>query len=87
LTVFSELIETPIKIFHGFQSEIVTISAQRQAQLADADKNLNLEPILRLRFTFVNFYSAAGSLARVENKNILYYFEKRSSLGTTTLAL
>jgi hypothetical protein len=28
----------------------------------------------------VNFYNAAGSLARFENKNILFFFEKRSSL-------
>jgi hypothetical protein len=28
----------------------------------------------------VNFYNATGSLARFENKNILFYFEKRSSL-------
>jgi hypothetical protein len=28
----------------------------------------------------VNFYNAMGSLARFENKNILFYFEKRSSL-------
>jgi hypothetical protein len=28
----------------------------------------------------VNFYNATGSLARFESKNILYYFEKRSSL-------
>jgi hypothetical protein len=28
----------------------------------------------------VNFYNATGSLARFENKNILWYFEKRSSL-------
>jgi hypothetical protein len=34
----------------------------------------------------VNFYYATGSLARFENKNILFYFEKRSS-RTTTLAL
>jgi hypothetical protein len=27
-----------------------------------------------------NFYNATGSLARFENKNILFYFEKRSSL-------
>jgi hypothetical protein len=26
----------------------------------------------------VNFYNATGSLARFENKNIFYYFEKRS---------
>jgi hypothetical protein len=35
----------------------------------------------------VNFYNATGSLARIENKNILFYFEKRSSLVCTTLAL
>jgi hypothetical protein len=28
----------------------------------------------------VNFYNATGSLERFENKNILCYFEKRSSL-------
>jgi hypothetical protein len=28
----------------------------------------------------VNFYNAMGSLARFENKNILFYFVKRSSL-------
>jgi hypothetical protein len=28
----------------------------------------------------VNFYNATGSLARFENKNILFCFEKRSSL-------
>jgi hypothetical protein len=28
----------------------------------------------------VNFYNATGSIARFENKNILFYFEKRSSL-------
>jgi hypothetical protein len=28
----------------------------------------------------VNFYNAAGSLACFVNKNILFYFEKRSSL-------
>jgi hypothetical protein len=29
--------------------------------------------------SFVNFYNATGSLARFENKNILFYFEKCSS--------
>jgi hypothetical protein len=29
----------------------------------------------------VNFYNATGSLARFENKNILFYFEKRSSVA------
>jgi hypothetical protein len=28
----------------------------------------------------VNFYNATGSLARFENKNILFYFEKRCRL-------
>jgi hypothetical protein len=28
----------------------------------------------------INFYNATGSLARFENKNILFYFEKRPSL-------
>jgi hypothetical protein len=28
----------------------------------------------------VNFYNATGSPARFENKNILFYFDKRSSL-------
>jgi hypothetical protein len=28
----------------------------------------------------VNFYNATGSLARFENENILFFFEKRSSL-------
>jgi hypothetical protein len=28
----------------------------------------------------VNVYNGTGSLARFENKNILFYFEKRSSL-------
>jgi hypothetical protein len=28
----------------------------------------------------VNFYNATGSLACCENKNIFFYFEKRSSL-------
>jgi hypothetical protein len=27
-----------------------------------------------------NFYNATGSLARFENKNAFFYFEKRSSL-------
>jgi hypothetical protein len=35
----------------------------------------------------VNFYNAMGGLTRFENKNILFYFEKRSMLPTTTLAL
>jgi hypothetical protein len=35
----------------------------------------------------VNFYNATGSLARFENKNIFSYFEKRSSLPITALAL
>jgi hypothetical protein len=35
----------------------------------------------------VNFYNTTGSLARFENKSILFYFEKRSSLHTATLAL
>jgi hypothetical protein len=34
----------------------------------------------------VNFYNATESLACFENKIILLNFEKRSSLGTTTLA-
>jgi hypothetical protein len=28
----------------------------------------------------VNFYNSAGSLARFENKNIFFFYEKRSSL-------
>jgi hypothetical protein len=28
----------------------------------------------------VNFYNSTGSRARFENKNIFFYFEKRSSL-------
>jgi hypothetical protein len=35
----------------------------------------------------VNAYNSTGSLARFQNKKILFYFEKCSSLGTTTLAL
>jgi hypothetical protein len=35
----------------------------------------------------VIFYNTTGSLARFENKNILFYFEKRCRLHTTTLAL
>jgi hypothetical protein len=31
----------------------------------------------------VNFYNATGSLARLENKNILFFFEKRCSLLCT----
>jgi hypothetical protein len=34
-----------------------------------------------------NFYNDTGSLARFVNKNIFFYFEKRSSLLHTTLAL
>jgi hypothetical protein len=30
--------------------------------------------------SIVNFYNATGSLARFENKNIIFYFLKRSSL-------
>jgi hypothetical protein len=30
--------------------------------------------------SIVNFYNATGNKARFENKNILFYFEKRSSL-------
>jgi hypothetical protein len=37
--------------------------------------------------SIVNFYNAKGSPARFENKNILFCFEKRSSLGTATLVL
>jgi hypothetical protein len=33
----------------------------------------------------VNFYNATGSLARFENKNVLFYIEKR--LLPTTVAL
>jgi hypothetical protein len=36
--------------------------------------------IASYKATVVNFYNAAGSLARFENKNISFYFEKRSSL-------
>jgi hypothetical protein len=35
----------------------------------------------------VNFCNTTDSLARFENKIIFFYFEKHSSLGTTTLAL
>jgi hypothetical protein len=35
----------------------------------------------------VNFYNPTGSLTHLENKNILLYFEQRSSLLCTTLAL
>jgi hypothetical protein len=36
----------------------------------------------------VNFYNATDSLARFENKkNILFFFEKRSSILSTLLAL
>jgi hypothetical protein len=34
-----------------------------------------------------SIYNATGSLARFENKNSLFYFEKRSSLLHTPLAL
>jgi hypothetical protein len=41
------------------------------------------ETILRLRFTYndsvLNFYNAKGYLARFENKNILFLFEKCSA--------
>jgi hypothetical protein len=37
--------------------------------------------------SIVNFYNATGSLARLENKNILLFFENRLSLQGTTLAL
>jgi hypothetical protein len=35
----------------------------------------------------VNFYNATGSLARFENQNILFYFEKRSSLLQRVVAV
>jgi hypothetical protein len=35
----------------------------------------------------VEIYNVIGSLVHFENKNIFFYFEKRSSLHTTTLAL
>jgi hypothetical protein len=38
---------------------------------------------LKMRYAIccaVNFYNATGSLARLENKNILVYFEKRCNL-------
>jgi hypothetical protein len=34
-----------------------------------------------------SIYNASGSLARFENKNILFYFEKRCILCTITMAL
>jgi hypothetical protein len=34
-----------------------------------------------------NFYNATDSLARFENKTFFFYFEKRSILHSTTLAL
>jgi hypothetical protein len=39
------------------------------------------------RQRFKKIYNATSSLVRFENKYGFYYFEKRSSLGTTTLAL
>jgi hypothetical protein len=36
--------------------------------------------IVSYNVSVVNFYNATGSLARLENKNISFYFEKRSSL-------
>jgi hypothetical protein len=36
--------------------------------------------IVSYNASVVNFYNATGSLARFENKNISFYFEKRSSL-------
>jgi hypothetical protein len=44
-------------------------------------------PILSYSASGVDFYNTTGRLARFENKNILFYFQKRSSLGTTPLAL
>jgi hypothetical protein len=41
----------------------------------------------RAQSYYFDFHNATDSLARFENKNILFYFEKRSSLPTTTLAL
>jgi hypothetical protein len=41
-----------------------------------------IDPILP-----TSIYNAARSLARFENKNIWFHFDKRSSLPTKTLAL
>jgi hypothetical protein len=40
----------------------------------------NLEPMTTGANPTTSIYNATGSQARFENKNILFYFEKRSSL-------
>jgi hypothetical protein len=50
-----------------------------------SQKNVFMTPganptIVIYNASVVNFYNATGSLARFENKNILFYFVKRSSL-------
>jgi hypothetical protein len=45
------------------------------------DSYLEPDPtIVIYNASVVNFYNAAGSLARFKNKNILFYYVKRSSL-------
>jgi hypothetical protein len=53
--------------------------------LEKLQKSLKIRPganptIVIYNASVVNFYNAMGSLARFENKNILFYFVKRSSL-------
>jgi hypothetical protein len=42
--------------------------------------NAGANPTIVICNAVVNFYNATGSLACFENKNILFYFVKRSSL-------
>jgi hypothetical protein len=65
---------------------------EAQGAATPPKKYFTLEPILHTivfyntsvvnfyNASVVNFYNATGSRARFENKNILFYFEKRSSL-------
>jgi hypothetical protein len=49
--------------------------------LSDSENMPGANPTIGIsNASVVNFYNASGSLARFENKNILFYFEKRSRL-------
>jgi hypothetical protein len=70
-------------IFHKF---ICSQSYDRELQRQRC-KFYNATAVNVYNASAVNFYNAMGGLTRFENKNILFYFEKRSMLPTTTLAL
>jgi hypothetical protein len=74
--LFFPAFENTLAYYSVVNSEVVALAPGASPAIV----SYNASVVNFYSASVVNFYSATGSLACFENKNILFYFEKRSSL-------